>query len=163
MPLCFYIYVHALILLAVIDHLTSALTLVSQKSDGISYSLKFNLANIYWVISLFKVLWNCLFYEYHRKEEKNLRASTSFRQILNSWWLKLISDWVKKVTLSITLKQWILVWLDTFFKFFIQANLLLKTCIYNTGEYYILNICDKKDYSARYGEIICRDIEQGVE
>lgn len=76
MPLCFYIYVHALILLAVIDHLTSALTLVSQKSDGISYSLQFNLANIYWVISLFKVLWNCLLYEYHRKEGKNLRAST---------------------------------------------------------------------------------------
>ena len=35
--------------------------------------------------------------------------------------------------------------------------------MYNTGEYYILNICDKKDYSDRYREIICRDIWQGVE
>lgn len=34
--------------------------------------------------------------------------------------------------------------------------------MHNTGEYYILNICDKKDYSDRYGEIICGDIEQGV-
>lgn len=54
MPLCFYIYVHTLFLLAVIDHLTFALTPVSQKSDGISYSLQFNLANIYWVISLLR-------------------------------------------------------------------------------------------------------------
>lgn len=126
MPLCFYIYVHALILLAVIDHLTSALTLVSQKSDGISYSLQFNLANIYWVISLFKVLWNCLLYEYHRKEEKNLRASTSFRQIFNSWWLKLISDWMKKVTSSITLKQWILVWLEKLFLSFYTSQFITE-------------------------------------
>lgn len=33
--------------------------------------------------------------------------------------------------------------------------------MHNTGEYYILNICDKKDLPDRYGEIICGDIEQG--
>lgn len=65
-----------LFLLAMIDRLTFASIPITQKSDGISYSLSFNLANIYWVISLFKVLWNCLLCECSKKEEKNLIAST---------------------------------------------------------------------------------------